>query len=75
MAEPIEFPEVNKRWVGEGDVGDLPVYSEGVENVSCWQLTMEERLEILETGVVWLHVWGNHPAVCVSSESPFASVQ
>ena len=71
MAQPTEFAEVNARWSGAGDVGDLPVYREGTQNISCWQLTMEERFEILSTGVVWLSVWGTCPAVYVSGESPF----
>ena len=71
MAEPIEFQYANAKWTGEGDVGDLPVYRNGTENISCWHLTMEERMEILSTGVIWLHVWGDHPAVGVSISSPF----
>lgn len=71
MAEPIKFPQVNSLWIGEGDVGELPVYKEEDENISCWELTMEERFEILSTGVIWLSVWGNHPAVSIYTESPF----
>ena len=30
---------------------------------------------MLETGVIWLHVWADvHPAVSVSAEYPFAEV-
>ena len=71
MAEPKEFPQANVRWVGEGDIAPLPAHRDGDENISCWHLSMEERLHLLETGEVWLHVWGRHPAVCVSAESPF----
>ena len=73
MAQPLEFPEVNLRLVGEGDTGYLPVHRDqetGVK-VSCWELTADELAEISATGKVWLHVWGGHPPVCVSGEDPF----
>ena len=75
MAEPTEFPQSNMEWHGEGDVGPLSVCHDETngENISRWYLTMEERLEILETGVVWLHVWGPHPGVYVSGHNPFES--
>ena len=73
MATPTEFPEMNMKWTGQGDVGDLPVHRNGAENISRWELTAEELAEVQSTGVVWLRVWGNHPAVYVSGESPFTS--
>ena len=73
MAEPSKFPEANAEWVGEGGIGSLPAFREGVENISRWELTEEELVEVASTGVVWLHVWGNHPAVCVAGESPFVA--
>ena len=73
MAQPSEFPEMNAKWTGEGDVADLPVYRQGVENISRWELSVDEYQEVLKTGVVWLRVWGVPPAVCVSGESPFAA--
>ena len=72
MAEPVGFPQANAKWTGENDVGDLPVYIDEAANISCWQLTAEERAVIQSTGVVWLHVWGaTHPAVYVSADNPF----
>ena len=73
MAEPTEFPEANTRWSGQGDTGDLPAYRDagtGV-NISCWVLSADEIVEVRKTGRVWLHVWGQHPPVYVSGESPF----
>ena len=71
MAEPIEFPEVNCKWTGPGDIGDLPVFrDENGCNISCWELTAEEQVEVLNTGKVWLHVWGTHPPVAVSGTAP-----
>ena len=71
MATPSEFPEMNAKWTGPGDTGDLPVHRDSEESISRWELTAEEQVEVLSTGVVWLRVWGNHPAVYVSGESPF----
>lgn len=71
MSEPIQFPEANALWTGEGDTGSLPAHlTPQGESISKWELTMEERLEILATGVVWLHVWGTHPAVDISAFEP-----
>ena len=76
MAEPKEFPEANAKWWGPGDVSDLPAYrDESDQNISCWQLTDEEQAEVASTGIVWLHVWGQHPAVFVSGHSPFDESQ
>lgn len=75
MAEPVEFAEVNTTWYGEGDVAPLPVFrGENGENISCWELTAEEQIEVLQTGKVWLRVWGYHPAVYVEGTDPFVRV-
>ena len=73
MAEPTKFAEANSRWVGQGDIGDLPTYGgEGGVHVSCWKLSWRERLRVLWTGRVWLLVWAEvHPAVLVSADYPF----
>ena len=72
MAIPGDFPQANTRWVGKGDVGDLPVYQKKGEIISCWKLTMEERFEILSTGVIWLGIYTDTcPGVIVEAYSPF----
>ena len=73
MAEPVNFDQANIYWYGEGEERPLPVFRDPVDmqNISCWELTAEEQTEVLETGKIWLHVWGNHPAVYVSGECPF----
>ena len=72
MAEPIDFEQSNRSWYGYGDTGDLPVYQEGDQSISCWQLTEDELKEISQTGMIWLRVWaGNHPAVYVGGENPW----
>ena len=74
MAEPVEFEGQNFVWKKSGaDVDDLPVFRDAVchENISCWQLNPTEIAEVVRTGKVWLHVWGNHPPVFVGGEYPF----
>ena len=77
MAEPMDFPQADSTWTGSGDVGNLRTCSspDTTENISCWQLSEEERAEVLVTGIVWLHVWGKHPAVFVSGVSPFIATE
>ena len=75
MAEPVTFEHVNTRWIGQGDIGPLPVCDTGGVKISKWELSAEEIVQVLETGVIWLHVWADvHPAVSVSAEYPFAEV-
>ena len=71
MAQPTRFPEANAVWEGPGDVGDLPAFREDALSISCWELSAEELREVLDTGKVWLHVWGQHPPVYVTAEQPF----
>lgn len=76
MAEPVQFAQVNAEWQGPGDIGPLPTHQtdEG-ENISCWELSAEEQIAVLETGKVWLRVWGHHPAVYVEGTDPFAGAE
>ena len=73
MAQPVEFGQVNYQWHGEGDTGTLPVYRDLQTggNVSCWELSAEEQIEVLQTGKVWLTVWGTHPPVALQGSDPF----
>ena len=41
------------------------------QNISCWEFSADEIVEILKTGKVYLHVWGRHPAVYMSPNYPF----
>lgn len=76
MALPAEFPQANLVWKGwEGDetkppVMDLHVFHANNESMSCWKLSLYERLCVLFTGRVWVHVWGQHPPVAISGEPP-----
>lgn len=48
-------------------IGDLHVYKDDDQTVSCWQLTAEEMLEVIRTGRVFVFVLGDlHPPIYVS---------
>lgn len=77
MATAKEFPEQNFKFIRpagmtEEECGDLPVYMDGQEIVSCWELSGEELDEVKRTGCVWLMVFGQiTPPVCVLGVTPF----
>ena len=80
MGVPIKFPGYNRDLWVPGDAGsECPAYQYHDDKgesifITKWQLTEEEIREIVQTGVVWLHVWGKgHPVVNVGGESPFMS--
>ena len=58
---PIGFDEANKNLIPpagtpEGEMGDLPVWTDGRECVSLWRPSLRERISILLFGRVWLRV-------------------
>ena len=78
MAKGIDFDEANFTWGGGSpDVDDLCAHvfrQDGIPvTISKWQLTKEELFEVINTGCVWLRVWGSkHPPVFVGGHHPFA---
>jgi hypothetical protein len=59
MAHAVNFPGTNKTFTapeGREDVSDLHVFSNGVCNVSAWELTDEELEEVVRTRRVYLSV-------------------
>ena len=81
MAKPIDFEQSNFVWTGweestnTPNVGDLPAYKYGDYTISCWKLSLKERLKALFTGRIWLHVIGRQPPVFVSSDFPFPVIK
>lgn len=73
MAEPIDFPERNRTWVGPagGNIGDLPTLTQDDYVLSCWRLSADEIAYVQEHGKVWLQVWGRQPPVSVFAGEPF----
>lgn len=74
MANAVQFPEADHVQdtdpPGLGGVQPLPVARNGRYQVSCFQLSEEEKREVAETGQVWLAVVvgadDRHPIVRVS---------
>jgi hypothetical protein len=73
----INFPESNKNllkpegWTDE-ECSSLHVFTDGQVCVSCWELSEEEKKELLETGKIWLMVWSGQtqPPVCLTTKKP-----
>ena len=58
---PVKFPEANKNLSKPCDTaniecGDLWVYTDGTQCISCWKLSWKQRLKALLFGKVWLSV-------------------
>lgn len=71
MAEPAPFPEANLLLIApagqEDEVGQLPVLRTDGRVVSCWRPSIEELRRIIDTGEIWLSIWGDtHPPVLVT---------
>jgi len=86
MAIGEEFPEANLMLGpptpedgAAGTVYALPVHRyrdlDGNPHViSRWRLSREELEEVLRTGVVWFHCWGQtHPPISISGHTPFVA--
>ncbi len=76
---PVEFPEQTyvlgrPKGVSAEECNPLPVYSDGVRCVSCWELSEEEKAEVLRTGKIYLSIWSgstHHPVMlCTESQVP-----
>lgn len=76
---PVRFKEANRVYkapenMDEGDCGSLHVYTDDQCTVTCWSLTLFQRLYILFTGKIWLHqLSGNvvYPTALSCEKSPF----
>jgi len=40
------------------EIGDLPVFRDGQQIISCWKLNPWDRIKALCFGRVWLGIWG-----------------
>jgi hypothetical protein len=55
MAHPVNFPEANATYESTTKgVGDLPCFSDDEMIISCWELSEEERKQVVDTGRLWL---------------------
>ena len=76
--KPIEFKEQNRILskpdsMTEEECSSLPVFTNGNECISLWQLSEEELQKIQETKCIWLGVVSGitQPPVFLSVDSPF----
>ena len=77
MNPSSKFPknlQPNFLWKGDGEnITDLPVHLdfEQGRSISSWELSPEELEEVKKTGVIYLHVYGQHPPVYVGTALDF----
>lgn len=71
--KPIEFEEQTKVLSRPASMTDrecafLPVHSDGKVCISCWRMTLRERLSALFYGKtwVWVHMGGKHPPIALA---------
>jgi len=71
--KPIKFKESSGMFIGAtNDIKPLPVYQNDDEIISCWKVSLKDKLKILFSGKVWLHVKGTTmPPVFINSSFPF----
>jgi len=73
--KPQEFEQANRNLLKpEGmtdeECGSLPVFTDGTQCISLWQMTWRERLSALVFGKVWLSVYSGQtqPPVWLMAE-------
>jgi len=73
--EPKNFEQANKKLgppmgMTKEECGDLPVFTDGQQCISLWQMTWRERLSALFFGKIWLSVYSGQtqPPVWLSAE-------
>lgn len=56
----------------EKECKDLPVFSDGEFCVSCWHMSLWERLRALFLGKIWISIWSGHtqPPILITTEKP-----
>lgn len=55
--KPITFPEKNVVWAeNQKEYLPLPAYTDDKETISCWRLSLWERVVVLFTGRMWLRL-------------------
>ena len=65
VLQPIKFKESNKvltkpESMTEDECGNLHVFNNGKQSISCWKLNFKQRLNALLFGKIWLCVYAGH---------------
>ena len=70
MMKPIDFDESTAMLIGSGDIKPLPVFKNGEQIISYWQMSWKERFQSLWYGKIWLSVKAEttQPPVFLSAE-------
>lgn len=73
--KPIKFKHSNRTLQPSGQeyshhvtgINPLPVWTDGEQCISCWKMSLRERLSALLFGRVWLAILSGHtqPPACV----------
>ena len=54
---PIKFKGWNRTLIGTtGSIKPLPVYTDNETCLSCWKMSLKERLRAFMFGKIWLHI-------------------
>ena len=79
---PVDFEESNKvltkpPGMTDEECGPLPVFNDGQQSISCWQLPWRDRLRVLITGKVWLGVLMGvtQPPVYIAARKPLRKAE
>ncbi|MBS4056529.1 MAG: hypothetical protein KGZ82_04340 [Bacteroidales bacterium] len=73
--KPLKFKEHNQQLgppqgMSEDECASLPVFTDGKQCISCWELSPEEIDKVKRTGRIWLSVMSGktQPPVWLSAE-------
>lgn len=77
--KPVHFKEVTNVLAKPASMTDdecssLPIYTDGVECVSCWKMSWKERIKALLFGKIWLLIMSGHtqpPVLLVCEDTVF----
>lgn len=73
--DPMKFVEANKNLqkphgMTDEECGPLPVFNDGKECISKWDMSLKERLHCLFRGFVWVRVFSGdtQPPILIQAE-------
>lgn len=76
--KPINFKLANRKLYAPSEEGccskiPLPVWTDGVQCISCWKCSFLDRLRILFTGRVWASIMSGstQPPMWIAADYPF----
>ena len=65
--KPIKFKDSNELFtkrafrpltlIGKEEIKDLPAFTDGEFCISCWEMSLRERISVLLFGRIWLSVF------------------